>query len=78
MKSKRLALYARCSTLDQHADIQLHALRQYTEVREAAVVAEYIDHGVSGAKDRRPGLDRMVADARRRLSIPKTRSAGEN
>jgi hypothetical protein len=28
--------------------------------------AEYIDRCVSGAKDRRPALDRLVADARRR------------
>ena len=27
---------------------------------------EYVDQGVSGAKDRRPALDRLVADARRR------------
>lgn len=27
---------------------------------------EYVDRGVSGAKDRRPELDRLVADAKRR------------
>jgi len=27
---------------------------------------EYVDRGVSGAKDRRPALDQLVADAKRR------------
>ena len=34
--------------------------------KHAAGRREYIDRGVSGAKDRRPSLDRLVADARRR------------
>jgi len=54
------------STAEQHIEPQLHALRQYATARELEVVGEYVDHGVSGARDRRPGLDRLVADARRR------------
>jgi DNA invertase Pin-like site-specific DNA recombinase len=61
-----LALYARVSTLDQHPEIQLHALREYASARGAARTVEYVDRGVSGAKDRRPALDRLLADARRR------------
>ena len=61
-----VALYARVSTADQHPEIQLHALRQYAERRGLTVAAEHVDHGISGAKDRRPALDALLADARRR------------
>ena len=62
----RIALYARVSTTDQHPEIQLHALRSYAEARGLEIAQEYVDHGVSGAKSRRPALDRLLADARRR------------
>ena len=62
----RVGLYARCSTNDQHPEAQLHALRSYAEARGLEVVNEYVDAGVSGARDRRPALDRLLADARRR------------
>jgi DNA invertase Pin-like site-specific DNA recombinase len=63
---KRVAFYARVSTSDQHPEIQLHALRQYAEARGLEIAGEYADHGVSGAKDRRQALDRLMADAKRR------------
>ena len=62
----RIALYARVSTRDQHIEPQLDALRSYAEARRLEVVAEYVDHGVSGAKDRRPALDLMMREAKRR------------
>jgi DNA invertase Pin-like site-specific DNA recombinase len=61
----RPALYARVSTDQQTTDNQLLELRGYATAR-GWVCEEYIDRGVSGAKDSRPGLDRLVADARRR------------
>lgn len=61
----RLALYCRVSTSEQTVEPQLHALRQYASTR-GAEATEYVDAGVSGAKDRRPALDRLLADARRR------------
>jgi DNA invertase Pin-like site-specific DNA recombinase len=61
----KAALYARVSTLDQEPENQLAELRRYAEAR-GWTVTEYIDKGVSGAKDRRPALDRLVTDARRR------------
>lgn len=61
----RAALYARVSTTDQTCENQLPELRRYCEVRGWSV-AEYVDTGVSGAKDRRPALDRLMQDARRR------------
>lgn len=60
-----IALYARVSTADQSCEAQLHALRQYALNRGVEAV-EYVDEGVSGAKDRRPALDQLLADARRR------------
>ena len=62
----RIALYARVSTRDQHIEPQLDALRSYAEARRLEVVAEYVDHGVSGAKDQRPALDLMMREAKRR------------
>ncbi len=61
----KIALYARCSTAEQHPDAQLHELRVYARRRGAEAI-EYVDLAESGAKDRRPGLDRLVAAARRR------------
>ena len=61
----RAAIYARVSTLDQEPENQLAELRRYVTAREWTA-QEYTDHGVSGAKDRRPALDRLVNDAKRR------------
>ncbi len=62
----RIGLYARVSTNDQHPEVQLHALREYVRARSLELVEEFVDQGVSGAKDRRPALDRLLKDARRR------------
>ena len=62
----RAALYARVSTTDQHPEAQLDALRDYARARGLEVVEEFVDQGVSGARDRRPALDRLLGDARRR------------
>lgn len=61
----RAAIYARVSTTDQHVENQLAELRQYVE-RRGWTVVEYVDKGVSGAKDRRPALDELLKAARRR------------
>lgn len=61
----KAAIYARVSTLDQQPENQLAELRRYVEARNWTA-AEYVDHGVSGAKDRRPALDQLLAGARRR------------
>ena len=61
----RAAIYARVSTLDQEPENQLAELRQYVEARGWTAV-EYVDRGVSGAKEKRPALDELLGDARRR------------
>ncbi len=63
---RRVAIYCRVSTLEQRPEIQREALRSYAHSRGLEIVGEYVDHGVSGARDRRPALDSMLADARRR------------
>ena len=61
---KRAALYMRVSTLDQHPETQLLDLRQMASQRGYQIVQEYTDK-ISGTKSKRPGLDQMMADARR-------------
>ena len=61
---KRAALYMRVSTLDQHPETQLLDLRQMAMQRDYEIVEQYTDR-ISGVKARRPGLDQMMADARR-------------
>jgi DNA invertase Pin-like site-specific DNA recombinase len=61
---KRAALYARVSTMDQHLETQLLDLRAMAKQRGYEVAREYTDQ-ISGAKSKRPGLDQLLADARR-------------
>ena len=63
MTPMHTALYVRVSTVDQEPENQLLELRRYVAARGWTAV-EYVDHGVSGAKDRRPALDQLVADVR--------------
>jgi DNA invertase Pin-like site-specific DNA recombinase len=61
----RCAIYARVSPLDQEPENQLVELRRYVGARGWTSV-EHVDRGVSGSKDRRPALDSLLKDARRR------------
>ena len=61
---KRAELYLRVSTLDQHPETQLLDLRSLALQRGYEIVNEYPDR-ISGAKAKRPGLDKLMADARR-------------
>ena len=67
-KSFRAAIYARVSTANNGQDpsMQTRELREYCERRGWKVGGEYVDEGFSGAKDSRPELNRLVADAHRR------------
>ena len=64
----RVALYARVSTKNngQNPETQLVALREYAGNRGFGIVEEYVDVGISGTKDRRPALDKLMKDARAR------------
>ena len=61
---KRAVLYVRVSTVDQNLATQLLDLRQMAAQRGLEIVQEYTDK-ISGVKARRPGLDALMADARR-------------
>jgi DNA invertase Pin-like site-specific DNA recombinase len=62
----RVALYARVSTTDQDAELQLVELRRYAAARGWPVAKEFVDPGVSGAAASRPALDQLRTAARRR------------
>jgi DNA invertase Pin-like site-specific DNA recombinase len=64
----RAALYARVSTANNGQDptMQTRELREYCERRGWNVVSEYVDVGISGAREKRPELDRLVSEAHRR------------
>jgi DNA invertase Pin-like site-specific DNA recombinase len=66
--SARVAIYARVSTTNhgQDAGLQTGEMRQFAEARGWKLADEYVDSGVSGAKDSRPELNRLMADAKRR------------
>jgi DNA invertase Pin-like site-specific DNA recombinase len=68
MKTKRVALYARISTLNhgQDPEVQLRELRDYCEHRGFVITETYIDKGISGSRERRPALDKLMADCRKR------------
>jgi len=66
---RRVGLYCRVSTTGQTAENQLLALRAFATARGWAVT-EFVDHGVSGAKEKRPALDALhVAVRGRTLDI---------
>lgn len=62
---KRAGLYMRVSTVDQNPETQGLELRQFAKQRGYEIVQEYVDHGISGTKVRRPALDQMLRDAHR-------------
>jgi DNA invertase Pin-like site-specific DNA recombinase len=64
----RVALYARVSTNDkgQDPEMQLRELREYVSRRGWAIAGEYVDVGISGAKDSRPRLNDLMSEAHKR------------
>src|SRR6202163_1872491 len=63
----KTALYARVSTNNgQDPEMQLRELREYCHRRGWEVSQEYIDIGISGSKEKRPELDKLLADAHKR------------
>ena len=64
----RAAVYARVSTANHGQDpkVQLREIAEYCERRGWTVTSEYVDVGISGTKEKRPELDRLLADAHRR------------
>ena len=66
MQALRVARYLRVSRHDQDTRLQADETSTFIKNRGWKLVESYQDHGISGAKDRRPSLDRLFADARKR------------
>src|SRR5262245_11825231 len=64
METKRVAVYLRVSTLDQTPENQRAELERYVEFRRWQPTW-FVEHGQSGAKERRPVLDQLLGDVRR-------------
>jgi DNA invertase Pin-like site-specific DNA recombinase len=66
---RRVGVYCRVSTTGQTAENQLLALRSFATARGWAVT-EFVDHGISGAQEKRPALDALHTAVRaRRLDV---------
>ena len=64
---KRAAIYARVSTHNgQNPEMQLEELRVFCKRRDWEIAGEYVDTGVSGSKEHRPALDRLLFECRKR------------
>lgn len=62
--SPLVGIYARTSTADQDPGMQTESLRLEAGRRGWTIFDEYVDKGVSGSKDKRPELDRLIEDVR--------------
>jgi DNA invertase Pin-like site-specific DNA recombinase len=64
-RTMKVAIYARVSTASNGQDptMQARELREYAERRGLTVAGEYVDIGISGTKEKRPELNRLMADA---------------
>ena len=65
----KAAIYARVSTSNNGQDptMQTRELEEYCQRRGWELAGCYVDNGISGSKESRPELDRLMADAHRRL-----------
>ncbi len=65
---KRAAIYARVSTHNsQNPEMQIEEVREYCQRRGWKILGNYVDEGISGSKEHRPALDRLLSDCRKRL-----------
>ncbi len=64
----RVAIYARVSTIGngQSPEMQTRELKEFVEHRGWQIAGEYVDVGISGTKEKRPELDRLMVEAHRR------------
>ena len=68
MQIKRVGLYARVSTVHgQDPEVQLLELREYCQRRDLEIAEEFVDKGLSGSRERRPALDKLMVSCRKRL-----------
>jgi DNA invertase Pin-like site-specific DNA recombinase len=66
MAIKKAAIYSRVSSMDQHPEMQEDELVEYVKRRGWSLYRKYSDKGVSGTLERRPALDALLEDCRRK------------
>ena len=64
--STKTVIYIRISTLSQNTDLQRDGLEQYAQRTGCRIVEEYVDIAVSGRKEGRPALGKLMKAARNR------------
>ena len=65
MNDQNAVAYIRVSTLlNQDPKIQSTTIREFAKQRNFQIINEYIDEGISGTREKRPSLDRLITDAR--------------
>jgi DNA invertase Pin-like site-specific DNA recombinase len=65
---KQAAIYARVSTHNgQNPEMQLDEVREFCRRRGWKIAGEFVDEGISGSREHRPALDRLLSDCRKRL-----------
>jgi DNA invertase Pin-like site-specific DNA recombinase len=62
----KAAIYGRVSTTAQDTNLQMREVRQFVQRRGWQIAEEYIDKGISGSKEKRPALDKLMYEAKRR------------
>jgi DNA invertase Pin-like site-specific DNA recombinase len=62
----KAAIYGRVSTTAQDTNLQLREVRQFVQRRGWQIAEEYIDKGISGSREKRPALDKLMSEAKRR------------
>jgi len=62
----KAAIYGRVSTTAQDTNLQMREVRQFVQRRGWQIAEEYIDKGISGSREKRPALDKLMSEAKRR------------
>lgn len=60
----KVAVYCRCSTIDQDSTIQERICREYCDRNGHVVYRVYMDNGVSGMRGSRPAFNELLSDMR--------------
>ena len=63
---KKAAIYCGVSTSDQKTEMQLMDLRKYANDRGFKIYSEYCDNGISGSIKKRPALDCLMNDSKKK------------
>src|SRR3984957_20471198 len=65
-ETMKAAIYGRVSTTAQDTNLQMREVRQFVQRRGWQIAEEYIDKGISGSREKRHALDKLMSEAKRR------------